>query len=174
MYSFRALYSCYNRTGGNDDNERPINGHTAAHPAAASELLTRGGGPTNDTLHSREVSRGRIISFMYCAALRICSDVTKPLQTVTRLRAPILSHPTNPTDPTVPTDPEPSRASPSVPERPRAQMRLKNAMFLRISPQKWEFLLDFSLRETRETREPRESVPAPAGRLQAPPPFGFP
>ena len=117
---------------------------------------------------------------VYCAALRMGSDVTKPLQTVTRLRAPILSHPTNPTDPTVPTDPEPSRASPSVPERPRAspsvpeQMRLKNAMFLRISPQKWEFLLDFSLRETRETREPRESVPAPAGRLQAPPPFGFP
>ena len=29
---FRA-YSYYNRTGGNDDDERPINGHTAAHPA---------------------------------------------------------------------------------------------------------------------------------------------
>jgi hypothetical protein len=30
--------SYYNRTGGNDDDERPINGHTAAHPATASEL----------------------------------------------------------------------------------------------------------------------------------------
>ena len=35
-------YSCYNRTGGNDDDERPINGHTAAHPAAASELCING------------------------------------------------------------------------------------------------------------------------------------
>ena len=39
--SFRA-YSYYNRTGGNDDDERPINGHTAAHPAAASELCING------------------------------------------------------------------------------------------------------------------------------------
>jgi hypothetical protein len=38
---FRA-YSYYNRTGGNDDDERPINGHTAAHPAAASELCING------------------------------------------------------------------------------------------------------------------------------------
>ena len=35
-------YSYYNRTGGNDDDERPINGHTAAHPAAASELCING------------------------------------------------------------------------------------------------------------------------------------
>ena len=40
-YIFRA-YSYYNRTGGNDDDERPINGHTAAHPAAASELCING------------------------------------------------------------------------------------------------------------------------------------
>ena len=41
-YHFRA-YSYYNRTGGNDD-ERPINGHTAAHPATArqSELCING------------------------------------------------------------------------------------------------------------------------------------
>ena len=39
--SFRA-YSYYNRTGGNDDDERPINGHTAAHPATASELCING------------------------------------------------------------------------------------------------------------------------------------
>ena len=38
---FRA-YSYYNRTGGNDDDERPINGHTAAHPATASELCING------------------------------------------------------------------------------------------------------------------------------------
>jgi hypothetical protein len=103
---------------------------------------------------------------VYCAALRMGSDVTKPLQTVTRPRAPILSHPTNPTDPTVPTDPEPSRASPSVPERPRADAPQKRHVFADFTPQKWEFLLDFSLRETRETREPRESVPAPAGRAR--------
>jgi hypothetical protein len=30
------------RTGGNDDDERPINGHTAAHPATASELCING------------------------------------------------------------------------------------------------------------------------------------
>ena len=129
-----------------------------------------GTGPNSRTEQNTFKSTLGSYHLVYCAALRMGSDVTKPLQTVTRPRAPILSHPTNPTDPTVPTDPEPSRASPSVPE----QMRLKNAMFLRISPQKWECLLDFSLRETRETREPRESVPAPAGRLQAPPPFGFP
>ena len=39
--SFRA-YSYYNRTGGNDDDERPIDGHTAAHPTAASELCING------------------------------------------------------------------------------------------------------------------------------------
>ena len=38
---FRA-YSYYNRTGGNDDDERPIDGHTAAHPTAASELCING------------------------------------------------------------------------------------------------------------------------------------
>jgi len=38
---FRA-YSYYSRTGGNDDDERPINGHTAAHPATASELCING------------------------------------------------------------------------------------------------------------------------------------
>ena len=44
--TFRA-YSYYNRTGGNDDDERPINGHTAAHPAAASELRINGFDFTN-------------------------------------------------------------------------------------------------------------------------------
>ena len=70
--------------------------------------------------HYRWLQRKGSYHLVYCAALRMGSDVTKPLQTVTRPRAPILSHPTNPTDPTDPTDPEPSRASPSVPERPRA------------------------------------------------------
>ena len=40
MLFFRA-YSYYNRTGRNDDDERHINGHTAVHPATASELCTQ-------------------------------------------------------------------------------------------------------------------------------------
>jgi hypothetical protein len=32
-------YSYCNRTGGNDDDERPINGHTAAHPATSLVTL---------------------------------------------------------------------------------------------------------------------------------------
>ena len=49
--------------------------------------------------------------------------------TPTRPYPDFLSHPTNPTDPTVPTDPEPSRASPSVPERPRADAPQKRHVF---------------------------------------------
>jgi hypothetical protein len=31
LLQLSGRYSCYNRTGGNDDDERPINGHTQAN-----------------------------------------------------------------------------------------------------------------------------------------------